>query len=199
MYDFLRGRVANLDTSGNLSLEVAGVGYRLRVSAQTRQRLPLDGSTVTVHVRLVVREDDLLLFGFADPAERAAFDLLTAVQGVGPAMAMAVLSAHPVPDLRAILLTKDVAALRQVKGVGPKSAERMVLELHDKVDRIPGPLGQLASDGGSQVLTTAADEARQALIALGFGNKEAMAALAKVADPAADAEDLLRRCLNVLR
>lgn len=200
MYDFFRGTVASLDTAGILALEVGGVGYRLRISAQTRQRLPLDGTPVLVFARLVVRDDDLLLFGFHDAAERAAFDLLTAVQGVGPAMALAVLSAFPVAELRRVLLRKDAAALRQVKGVGAKSAERLVLELHDKVERIPAPADDLpAAERAGAALSGPADEARQALVALGFSNKEAVAALGKVADPAASPEELLRRALAVLR
>ena len=92
MYDFLRGTVANVDATGRLSLDVNGVGYSLRISDHTRRQVPMDGQPVTLFTRLVVREDDLILFGFHDAAERAAFDLLTSVQQVGPALALAVLS-----------------------------------------------------------------------------------------------------------
>lgn len=201
MYDFFRGAVASLDAAGNLCFEVGGIGYRLRISEHTRMRLPLDGSTVTVYARLVVREDDLALYGFADPAERAAFDLLTAVQGVGPAVAMTILSTFAVGELRQVLFKKDIRALKQVKGVGAKSAERMVLELHDKVERIPVPRHELPEEDLElgAAAGTAADEARQALVALGFGNREAVEALAQVAEPDHDAEHLLRQALLVLR
>ncbi len=199
MYDFLRGTVANLDVSGRLSLDVNGVGYSLRVSDQTRRTIPIDGRTVVLHVRLIVREDDLILFGFADVAERAAFDLLLSVQQVGPAVAMAVLSYLGVVDLRGALMSRDVAALKKVKGVGPKSAERIVLELADKVDRIPAPLGaavrQAAGGGGIQGV----EEALRGLIVLGFGAKEAADALAKVQQPGLASEQLLRAALGVLR
>ena len=199
MYDFFRGTVTALDTSGHLSLAVAGVGYLLRISDQTRQRLPLDGSETTVFARLVVRDDDLQLFGFADPAERAAFDLLTSVQGVGPAVALGVLSAYPVGELRQILVRKDVTAFKQVKGVGVKSAERITLELHDKVDRIPAPFDPATEPADAPTPDAAIDEARQALVALGFSNKDALDALRAVASEADNAEALLRLALGRLR
>lgn len=200
MYDFLRGSVANLDTTGRLSLDVNGVGYSLRVSEQTRRTIPLDGRTVTLHVRLIVRDDDLILFGFADSAERAAFDLLLAVQQVGPALALAVLSHLGVAELRSVLTTRDVAALRKIKGVGPKSAERIVLELADKVERIPAPLtATTARSATAPVGLQAIEEAQRGLIVLGYGTKEAADALTKVNQPGLGAEQLLRAALGVLR
>lgn len=195
MYDFLRGSVAALDASGRLSLDVGGVGYLLRISEQTRRRIPLDGSAVTVHARLVVREDDLLLFGFADPAERAAFDLLTSVQQVGPNVALAILSALGTDELRRILLTRDAKSLREVKGVGPKLAERLVVELADRVERIPASL----SAAGAGAPARATEEAQRALVVLGFGGKEAADALAVVATPGKPAEELVRLALARLR
>lgn len=197
MYDFLRGTVVALDTDGHLSLDVNGVGYSLRISEHCRGAIPLDGSTVTLPVRLVVRDDDLILFGFLDGSERAAFDLLTSVQGVGPAVAMGILSGCDVAEFRRILLTRDVSALRKIKGVGPKSAERIVLELTDKVARIPEP----ARAGGTAANPhdAAIAEAHRALIVLGFGPKEASEALAKVFAPGISGEDLLRAALGQLR
>ena len=195
MYDFLRGSVAALDNAGRLSLDVNGVGYLLRVSEQTRRRIALDGSAVTLHVRLVVREDDLLLFGFADAAERAAFDLLTGVQQVGPNVALAILSALGTDELRRILLTRDSKSLREVKGVGPKLAERLVVELADRVERIPASLPA----SGSAAPVRAVEEAQRALVVLGFGGKEASDALAAVSAPGKPAEELVRLALARLR
>jgi len=197
MYDFLRGTVATIDTSGRLALDVNGVGYSLRISEQTRRQIALDGSVVTVQVRLVVREDDLILFGFADVAERAAFDLLVSVQQVGPVVALAILSHLGVDDLRRALTTRDVALLKKVKGVGPKSAERIVLELADKVERIPAPRNAPAAGAPSGV--AALEEAARALVVLGFGAKEAADALAAVATPGVGSEALLRAALARLR
>ncbi len=195
MYDFLRGTVVSVDAGGRLSLDVGGVGYSLRISEQTRAQIPLDGRPVTVHVRLQVKEDDLVLFGFSDVAERSAFDLLVSVQQVGPAVAMAVLSTLGVARLRDVLLTRDTATLRKVKGVGPKSAERIVLELADKVERIPAPIAAGDASGAGQ----AVEEARRALVVLGFSAKDASDALAKVAAPGLGSEDLLRQALALLR
>ena len=195
MYDFLRGTVANLDSAGRLSLDVNGVGFFLRISEETRKRIPLDGSTVTIYVRLVVREDDLILFGFHDPAERVAFDLLTSVQQVGVNIALAVLSALGVSELRRVLISRDIARLRKVKGIGPKSAERIAMELADKVERIPAPLGTTGATGTAQAI----EEAHRALVVLGFSSKEASDALAKVATPGTKGEELLRAALAVLR
>ena len=202
MYDFFRGRVAQLDASGSCSFEVAGIGYHLRISEHTRARLPLDGSETLVYARLLVREDDLALFGFADPAERSAFDLLTGVQGVGPLVALAILSTFTVAELRRVLLAGNAQALRQVRGVGPKVANRLALELADKVDRIPAPREDLPAE---EIGNTAAshaqayDEARQALVSLGFGNRDAVDALEQVAEPGHNAEELLRLALVLLR
>jgi Holliday junction DNA helicase RuvA len=196
MYDFLRGSVAALDAAGRLSLDVNGVGYLLRISEHTRRRIPLDGSPVTVHVRLVVREDDLLLFGFADAAERAAFDLLTGVQQVGPNAALAILSALGTDELRRILLSRDAKSLREVKGIGPKLAERIVVELADRVERIPA---SLPVPGASPSPLRAAEEALRALCVLGFGSKEAADALAAVQAPGKGPEELVRLALGRLR
>lgn len=196
MYDFLRGSVAALDAAGRLSLDVNGVGYLLRISEQTRRRIPLDGSPVTVHVRLVVREDDLLLFGFADAAERAAFDLLTGVQQVGPNAALAILSALGTDELRRILLSRDIKALREAKGIGPKLAERIVVELADRVERIPA---SLPVPGAAPSPLRAAEEALRALCVLGFGAKEAADALSAVQAPGKGSEELVRLALGRLR
>ncbi len=196
MYDFLRGHVVAIDAGNRLSFDVGGIGYSLRISEWTRKHIPLDGSVTTISVRLQVKEDDLVLFGFADVAERAAFDLLTSVQGVGPGVAMSVLSSMGVDDLRRALVAKDVAALKKVKGVGPKSAERIALELADKVERIPTPLIETprSPSGAAQV-----EEAHRALVVLGFSPKEAADALAKAAKPGLPSEDLLRAALALLR
>jgi holliday junction DNA helicase RuvA len=196
MYDFLRGRVVSIDAGNRLSFDVGGVGYSLRISDQTRKAIPLDGSVTTVYVRLQVKEDDLVLFGFADVAERAAFDLLTSVQMVGPAVAMGILSTMGVGDLRRALIGKDVAALKKVKGVGPKSAERIALELADKVERIPAPLQESRSSSSGAALI---EEAHRALVVLGFSSKEASDALQKAARPGMPTEELLRAALGILR
>ncbi len=195
MYDYLRGTVVAVDAIGRMTIDVSGIGYSLRVSEQTRRQIPLDGAVTTVYVRLVVKEDDLVLFGFADVSERSAFDLLTSVQQVGPTVALAVLSHLGVADLRRALTTRDVKLLTSVKGVGPKSADRIILELADKVERIPAPRGAAPQTAG----VAAVEEAQRALVVLGFGHKEAADALVQVMRPGIAAEELLRGALGILR
>ncbi|MFW5830403.1 MAG: Holliday junction branch migration protein RuvA [Planctomycetota bacterium] len=198
MYDFFRGRVIAIDTSGFCSFEVAGVGYQLRVSDQTRRAIPLDGSETVLHARLNVKEDALQLFGFADVAERAAFDLLTSVSGIGPAIAMELLSHYDTDQLRRILYERDSSAIQQVKGIGKKSAERLVLELADKVERIPS--GRLTTTiSGKTAAASPDDITYRGLIALGFGNREAEQALADIDPDLRDPEARLRAALAVLR
>lgn len=199
MYDFFRGRVSAIDSSSHLILEVGGIGYRLRISEYTRQALPLDGSEVLLYAHLQVKEDDMQLYGFSDPAERVAFNLLISVQGVGPGVAMSILSTLPMDELRQALVHKDIAAFKQVKGVGAKSAERITLELHDKIERIPGEqLSVVSKDRSSH--SNAVDNAQRALIALGFSQKQSAEAVEHVAgDDDDDAEALTRKALAVLR
>ncbi len=198
MYDFFRGRVSAIDTTSHLILEVNGIGYRFRISEYTRQALPLDGSEILLYAYLHVKEDDLQLYGFSDPAERSAFNLLISVQGVGPSVAMTILSTLEIDELRQALIDKDISAFKQVKGVGPKSAERITLELHDKVERIPGQ--QLSASKEEQVpANSAMDDARRALIALGFPIKQSEDAVKQVAEEEHDAETIIRLALSVLR
>jgi Holliday junction DNA helicase RuvA len=202
MYDCFTGSIRHLDADGRLSLVVAGVGYLLRISERTRQALSLDGTTVTVLARLIVREDDLLLFGFHDAGERACFDLLLSVQGVGPQVALALCSSFAPEELQQILLNKDTATLTKVKGVGRKSAERITLELSDKAEKIPVPLPGFQDPATQPANQAVAEQVRQGLVALGYGNKEAERAIAAAqtdTSTALTAEELLRLALAALR
>lgn len=200
MYDFLRGVVVSVDTADRMSVEVGGVGYLLRVSKITRAAIPLDGKPAMIYTRLVVREDDLILFGFADVAERFCFDLLTSVQGVGPVMAMAILGAVNPPALKALLVAKNAKDLAKIKGVGPKSSERIIVELAAKADKIPvaegGPVSNFAG------LDEEKSQAKRGLVALGFAAKDAAAAVDKVMSTVGcpnTASDILRAALAALR
>ncbi len=115
-------------------VDVGGVGFRLSVSLQTMAELPPVGQGVQLHTHLVVREDSLTLFGFAHPSERTAFELCLSVQGIGPKLAMSILSTFAPGDLARAIRAGDTARLVKVPGVGKKTAERLALELRDKVD-----------------------------------------------------------------
>jgi Holliday junction DNA helicase RuvA len=187
---FLTGRVAAKTPSYAL-LEVGGVGLRLIMSTRSLAALPAEGDTVTVHTFLVVREDELTLYGFENESERELFERLISISGVGPKVALAVLSSLQPDALRSAVAREDVALLSSVPGVGKKTAQRLILELKDKLG-VPDLGPGLAASA-----QLAASEARDALLAMGFSPAEAAAAL-RDADPSASAEQLLRSALKTL-
>jgi Holliday junction DNA helicase RuvA len=187
---FLTGRVAGKG-AGFALLEVGGVGFRLLMSTRSLAALPAEGDTVTVHTYLYVREDELTMYGFESEDERGLFETLIGVSGVGPKVALAVLSALRPDALRAAVAADDVAVLSSVPGVGKKIAQRLALELKDRLD-----LPDLAQ-AGTGAHPVAAAEARDALLAMGFTAAEAAAAL-RGSDGAASAEELLKAALKAL-
>jgi Holliday junction DNA helicase RuvA len=167
MIALLTGTVA-VRRGDHVVLDVNGVGYRLAVSAETLRQVPAVERTVTLHSHLVVRDDALLLFGFATEEERDLFLLLCGVQGVGPKMALAVLSGGPPRELIGALAAGDVGRLQAVPGIGKRTAERIVVELREKVAGEPSV---------ERVAITAPDDpralAREGLLGLGFSPQEA--------------------------
>ena len=178
-------------------IEVGGVGYRVAFSVLTLARLPAAGETVRVRVRTVVREDALELFGFLTPAEEAMFTLLTSVSHVGPRLAMTVLSGLEVDELVVALERGEVARLTRIHGVGRKTAERLVLELKEKVKVLPraaaGPRAVPEDEGARADLVSA-------LANLGYRPAQAEAAAEAALDKlgAAELEALLREALRAL-
>ena len=155
-------------------MDVGGVGYRASASVATLRALPSLGEECVIHTRMVVREDAMLLFGFAAPEERVAFDALTAVTKVGPKLALAVLSAMSPPQISEAVARGDVPKLSSVPGLGRKTAERLVLELKGKDLAYFGPEPVVSSDGGGGGPYM---EAREALTGLGYSLEEAEKAL----------------------
>ena len=169
----LRGALVEKDTEG-IVLEVGGVGYRTSASLTTLRALPSLGEECVIHTRMVVREDAMLLFGFATKEERSAFDALTAVSKVGPKLALAVLSSMSPPEIAEAVARGDVLKFASVPGLGRKSAERLVLELKGKDIAVFAPEPAVASNGGGGGPYM---EAREALTALGYSLEEAEGAL----------------------
>ena len=171
----------------------SGVGYRLHVSAETLKHVPAVGGEVSLMTHLAVRDDALVLYGFATEEERDLFLLLLGVQSVGPKMALAVLSGGPPRDLMASVAAGDVARLTAVPGIGKRTAERIVVELREKV-------GVLADDGPPITITRGDDPrllARDGLVELGYSVAEAEQLLAGA--PGDTAEDLLQHALRAAR
>ena len=164
-------------------VECGGVAYEIDVPMSTFYNLPRTGDEVTLLTHLVVREDAHLLFGFLTTAERGAFRQLLKISGVGPKVALAVLSGLSVDDLAAAVASQDAARLTKVPGIGKKTAERLVLELRDKIAFAPTPVSADGNAGAARA------DVVNALLALGYNEREAQAAVKQLpADvPLADA------------
>jgi holliday junction DNA helicase RuvA len=160
----VRGEVA-VRRPDHVVVDVAGVGYRLAVSAETLRAVPGVGKGVTLHTHLIVRDDALQLYGFATEEERELFLLLLGVQSVGPKMALGVLSGGAPREISGALAAGDTAFFRAVPGIGKRTAERIVVELREKVE---APEIVISRAGGGPV-----DEARAGLLDLGFPPAEA--------------------------
>jgi Holliday junction DNA helicase RuvA len=168
MIGSLRGTVLDRSVTGEVLLEVGGVGYRVLCAPQALVELGDVGSTVLVHTHLHVREDALTLYGFPTREERQCFEALLGAHGVGPALALGILSVHRPDSLQRALADDDVDALCLVPGVGKKTAARLLLELKARLDLLPvEPVLPTSSAAGNS-----RSEVREALVALGYGDAE---------------------------
>ncbi len=178
---------------GEVVVDVAGVGYRVLVPpGEVRASV---GEAVTLHTHLAVREDAMTLYGFVDPGARALFEVLLGVTGVGPKLALAAIGTLGVDGLRRAVVAEDVAALTVVPGVGKKSAQRMILELGERLGA--GEAAPSAVAGTAAVGRDPRAEVREALAGLGYAAGEVQSAL-EAAGEAGDPEELLRRALKAL-
>lgn len=195
----VRGTVTAVGPDGAV-VEVGGVGLAVSCSPATVARLRI-GEQARLATSLVVREDSLTLFGFADDDERALFELLQTANGVGPKLAQTMLAVYPPRDLRRAIATSDYAALTKVPGIGRKGAERIVVELRDRIGAIDGSDATVELAGMTPVAPWR-DQLVHALAGLGFSGKEAGDAIDVVAaDVDAEAPDvsaLLRRSIQLL-
>lgn len=200
MIAYLSGVVREV-REGSAVVVAGGVGYEVQCPSSTLGRLKV-GEVAELSTRFVVREDAQLLFGFSDADSLKLFDLLTGVSGVGPKLGLALLSAMPPSAVAQGLLSGDVKLLSSVSGVGKKTAERLVLELQNKV---PEHLAAGAAAGSgaraARVDSTAGRDAVDALLALGFREAQVRAAVSELlaADPAQSADTLIRKSLGKLR
>jgi Holliday junction DNA helicase RuvA len=195
----VRGTVAALGPDGAV-VEVGGVGLSVSCSPGTLARLRV-GEPARLATSLVVREDSLTLYGFADDDERALFELLQTANGVGPKLAQTMLAVHPPRELRRAIATSDFASLTAVPGIGRKGAERIVIELRDRIGSIDGYDSTSASIGITPMAPWR-NQLAHALAGLGFSGKEAGDAIEVVAgdvgDGPPDIAALLRRSIQLL-
>jgi Holliday junction DNA helicase RuvA len=200
MIGFLRGAVVDRDVDTAV-IDVGGVGYDVYLTIGGLGGLPEDGIEVCIYTHTHVREDALQLFGFLDKAERLAFRILIGISGIGPKGAMHILGGISAPELCQAVLSDDLARLKKLPGVGKKTAERLMVELRDKVDQLGGtlPVGVVipTGPGADPVL----QDLRSALLNLGYRTGQVDKALTKLGDsgPVKDIQEGLRSALALIR
>jgi Holliday junction DNA helicase RuvA len=194
----VRGEVAgrrpsgSRDGSGEVVIDVSGVGYRLAVSGETLKQVPAAGKTVTLHSHLIVRDDALQLYGFATEEERDLFLMLLGVQSVGPKVALAVLSGGSPRELLSALAAGDSKRFQAVPGIGRRTAERIIVELREKAGvTLPEDAISISASDDPRVL------AREGLVGLGFSLEEADKLLARA--PGETTEELIAHALRTSR
>ncbi|MBX9756263.1 MAG: Holliday junction branch migration protein RuvA [Pseudomonadaceae bacterium] len=183
----------------HLILDVNGVGYELEVPMTTLYRLPAVGETLILHTHLVVREDAQLLYGFADKRDRQLFRELIRLNGVGPKLALALMSSLTVDELVRCVQAQDTSVLVKIPGVGKKTAERLLVELKDRFkawETLPGMLDLGIEPSAGAPVSNAENDALSALLSLGYKPQEASRAVAAVKEDGLSSEDLIRRALK---
>jgi Holliday junction DNA helicase RuvA len=199
MFSYLKGELTEIHTD-HIVVETGGIGYMLVISGQAMTELPPVGSDIKVYTYLYLREDILMLYGFLDRDELDVFKLLIGVSGIGPKGAIGVLSALSPDDLRFAVLAGDSKAISKAPGIGAKTAQRVVLELKDKLSledalekKQENSARVLADTSGSSVK----NDAVLALTALGYSSSESLKAVSKVEiTEAMDVEDVLKAALK---
>ena len=189
MYNHIRG-ILTQKSASRIVVEAAGVGYELTIPLSAGRRLPAAGSEATVLTHLVVRDDEMRLIGFADTEERELFRRLIGLSGVGPSMALQILSGMTPQEFILAVERQDAGALRKIKGVGEKTAKRIILELKGAKTILPA--------GDDRLPEGAAGEAAAALVALGLSQNEATDRVEKALQrhPDATVEDLIKAALR---
>jgi Holliday junction DNA helicase RuvA len=193
MIGFLRGRLASKQPP-SLLIDVNGVGYEIEAPMSTFYVLPAQGESVALHTHLVVREDAHVLFGFSTESERRLFRGLLKISGVGPKLALGILSGSSVEDFLQIVEAENVAMLTRIPGIGRKTAERVIIEMRGNVQKFT------AAAAGPDSLPTATatphNEAFGALVALGYKPPEITRLLKAADEPGLSTTELIRRALK---
>ena len=202
MIAFVNGITAEIEMD-HVVVDVGGIGYSVYISPATADRMPGIGEPVMLHTFMSVKEDGVSLYGFLTKDELKVFKLLITVNGIGPKGGLSILSALGTDDLRFAILSGDARTIAKAPGVGKKTAERLVLELHDKIsndDIISGNAGSFSQNNIPQTDSTARDETVEALVALGYNATDAMHAVRKIMaeghNTEMDTEQLLKMALK---
>ncbi len=200
MYAFIKGEIIDI-SEDNLVLECNNIGYNIRIPLSVAQRLPGIGATVKIYTYTSVREDAFNLFGFLSKDDVEIYKKLIAVNGIGPKGALSILSAMSADDLRFAILSGDAAAIAKAQGVGKKSAERIILELRDKVQFMGSAAADLEvlTSSDTTAETNAKNEAIEALTSLGYSPSDALRAVRQVElTEDMDAGTILKQALKLI-
>jgi len=191
MFHYIKGNVT-MKFDGGVVVEAGGIGYEIYVPDNSSLYLADGKETVLVYTAMIVREDDVSIYGFHDRESLDLFRKLMTVNGVGAKAAMAILSAMPVGEVKKAIVFDDAAALTKANGIGKKIAQRITLELKDKL----GSLGGLAEAAEKAVSDSGKAEAVNGLISLGYSRSEALSALSGIEDEGLTAEEYIKRALK---
>lgn len=200
MYAYLRGKVA-AKTAHHIVVDVQGVGYKLFVPTRMMQALTLE-QEATLHTYLAVREDALTLYGFTEPDALALFELLLTVTGVGPKLALSIVDGARTATLYQAIMENELTQLTRIPGIGKKTAQRLVLELKEKIPALGSELPELGSASPMPGDQSVQSQVIAALTSLGYRSEEALGAMRaaerQAPDKSARVDDLLRESLKYL-
>lgn len=198
MIAYLKGKLAQKSTEA-IIVDVHDVGYEVEISSQTFEQLPAEGKDLKLLIHHHITDNDQRLFGFFSSDEKELFELLNGVKGVGPKLGLKILSGLPAADIIQAIVQSDKAALSQISGIGKKTAERMILELKDKIGEIATTTSAAA---GATVSGNLKEEAISALESLGFKKRDAekaVIAAARENDTGSDVQVLIKNALSQLK
>lgn len=191
----LRGKII-YKQAPELMLEVYGVGYEIQASMTSFAELPDIGIETTLYTHFIVREDSQTLYGFSSLPERSLFRTLLKVNGVGPKMALAIVSGMTIADFTRYIMADNVTGLCKLPGVGKKTAERLIIEMRDRLPELPSEDTESASNDTVNTPRDNEEEAINALLALGYKPAQASKMVSAVRDKALDVESMIRAALK---
>ena len=201
MIGYLKGEVAGI-FEDRIILEVGGIGYNIFMPASSLDLIEGTGSELKIYTYLLVREDTLALYGFLTRDDLELYKMLISVNGIGPKGALALLSVMTIDEIRFAILSGDAKQIGKAPGIGPKTAQRVIIDLKDKIDfetavndMITAPS---ASSGRQSALGPVREEAAEALVALGYSQTEAYRAVRSVGEETDDVESMLKKALSIM-
>lgn len=198
MYGYFIGPVTGI-YKNQITVEVANIGYNIKVSDRTIEELYHINGEVKIYTYTSVREDEISLFGFLSMEELELFKKLITVNGVGPKVGLAILSGLSVDDLYQAIEEGDVKTISKIPGLGPKTAQRVILELKGKIDLNAFDLKTDAGNSSQQIENASVKEAVDALVSLGYSSKDAYAAVSKIEDTSSlDTGEILKLALKYM-